>query len=73
MTAERPYRDTMSIGDVLGILEKERGRPSAPKLRGHAHHLDTAGYTPRLEADAAAAIDAATRLKTAGPGGIAAH
>lgn len=47
MTAERPYRDTMSVEKVLGILDKDRGSAICPEaFHALKFHLDTVGYEP---------------------------
>ena len=47
MTAERPYRDTMPIEKVLGILEKDTGTAvCGDVVAGLRTHIDTHGYTP---------------------------
>ena len=47
MTAERPYRDTMPIEKVLGILRKDAGTAVCPDaVEALADHVDASGYQP---------------------------
>ncbi len=47
MTAQRPYRDTMPIEKVLGILESDVGTAVCPEaVHSLKFHLDTVGFTP---------------------------